>query len=53
MHKYDLSQKKRGEASLGVQWLRIYLAMQEIPLQPLVQEDSIRCRATKLVCHNY
>ena len=53
MHKYDLSQKKRGEASLGVQWLRIYLAMQEIPLQPLIQEDSIRCRVTKLVCHNY
>ena len=33
-------------ASLVVQWLKIHLAMQEIPVRSLVQEDSTCYRAT-------
>ena len=40
-------------AFLGVQWLRIHLAMQGTPVQSLVLEDFTCLGATKLVGHNY
>ena len=42
-----------NRASLVVQWLRIHLAMKGAPVQPLVQEDPICCRAPKPMLHNY
>ena len=40
-------------ASPMVQWLRICLTMQGIPVRSLVWEDPACCRANELVCHNY
>ena len=39
--------------SLVVQWLRIYLPIQGILVQPLLWEDTTCSRAVKPVCHNY
>ena len=36
-----------------VQWLRIHLPVQGTWVQSLVQEDSMCCRVTKLMLHNY
>ena len=36
-----------------VQWFRICLAMQAVPVQSLVQEDSTCCQATKPMHHNH
>ena len=40
-------------ASLMVQWLKSYLAMQRTLVWSLVREDPISCEVTKSVCHNY
>ena len=40
-------------ASLMVQWLKSYLAMQRTLVWSLVREDPIFCGVTKSVCHNY
>ena len=45
--------EKTTWASLVVQGLRIHLAMQGEPVQSLVQEDPICCRAPKPMPHNY
>ena len=44
--------KRIHRASLVAQWLRIRLPMQGTRVRALVQEDPIRGRATKPVCHN-
>ena len=38
---------------LVAQWIGIFLPMQEIWVQSLVQEDSTYLRATKPLHHNY
>ena len=45
--------KRQWGTSLVVQWLRICLAMQRIPVQPLVWEDPSCVGAVKPVCHSY
>ena len=40
-------------ASLLAQWQRVHMPVQEIWVQPLIQEDSTCCETTKLVCNNY
>ena len=44
---------KKMQTSLVVQWIRILLSAQGTRVQPLVQEDTTCCGATKPVCHNY
>lgn len=40
-------------ATLVVPWLKMHLAMQEMPVRPLVQEDTTYHRATKPLHNNY
>ena len=40
-------------ASLILQWLKSYLAMQKTLVWSLAQEDPTSCGVTKSVCHNY
>ena len=44
---------KNFRTSLVIQWLRMHLSMQKTWVQSLVQEDTICCRATKPMYHNY
>ena len=43
----------KRETSLVVQWLRIWLPLQEIWVRSLVGEDPTCCGATKPILHNY
>ena len=45
--------KKKVRASLVVQWLRIFLAMQETPVWTLVQKDPTCQGAPNTMSHNY
>ena len=40
-------------ASLMLQWLKSYLAMQKTMVWSLVREDPASCGVTKSVYHNY
>ena len=44
---------KRGGTTLVIQWLRIWLPVQEIQVQSLVRKDPHALEATKLMCRNY
>jgi len=50
---YTKKKKKRVWAFLVVHWLRIYLVMQQTPVQSLIREDPTHRRATKPTVHDY